>query len=350
LEEEMNKKLCFALGVLAIAMVIGVLPATAADTNAKTAKVTMKGTPGAPVRNFNANIKAARKYNIAIVVKSQAIPVWESHLIAASKAGQAMGVNILQYAPAKADNVEEQKRILEDLATKGVDCVVLAPANSQAVQGPVASLTKKGIPVVYDNTLGAGDDYLSFVGVDSYEAGQVIGKAVGERMGGKGKLLILEGVPGQQTSDDRVKGIKDFVGKNYPAIRYKSISAHWQFDEGRQITEDTLQSWPDLNGIVSVGGNMGEGAAEAIAASGRQGKVVIGSFDVNAPTVAALKERKLAFTVSQSVYEQAYWSVGACVMALNGKPVPRTILTPINVVVPAEVAKYDESPDVLRHR
>jgi hypothetical protein len=37
-------------------------------------------------------------------------------------------------------------------------------------------------------------------------------------------------------------------------------------------------------------------------------------------------------------------------MALNGKPVPRTILTPINVVVPAEVAKYDESPDVLRHR
>ena len=34
---------------------------------------------------------------------------------------------------------------------------------------------------MYDNTLGAGDDYLSFVGVDSYEAGQVIGKAVGER-------------------------------------------------------------------------------------------------------------------------------------------------------------------------
>ena len=64
---------------------------------------------------------------------------------------------------------------------------------------------------------------------------------------------------------------------------------------------------------------MGEGAAEAIAASGRQGKVVIGSFDVQAPTVAALKEGKLAFTVSQSVYEQGYWSVAACVMALNGK-------------------------------
>jgi len=346
----MTKKSIAILAIAAIVMLAFVLPASAADTSAKPVKVTMKGTPGAPVKNFNANVKAVKRFNVAIVVKSQAIPVWESHLIAAAKAGQALGVNVLQYAPSKADNVEEQKRILEDLVTKGVDCVVLAPANSLAVQGPVTSLVKKGIPVVFDNTLGAGDDYLSFVGVDSYEAGQVIGKAVGQRMNGKGKLLILEGVPGQQTSDDRVKGIKDFIGKTYPGIRYKSISAHWQFDEGRQITEDTLQSWPDLGGIVGVGGNMAEGAAEAIAASGRQGKVVIGGFDVNAPTVAALKEGKLAFTISQSVYEQAYWSVAACVTALNGRPVPRTILTPLNVVVPAEAAKYDESPEVLKKR
>ena len=348
--EEMKMKLISVVGVVALATLIGGLPASAADTAVKPTKITMKGTPGKPVKNFNANIKAAKRYKIAIVVKSQAIPVWESHLIAAAKAGKAMGVDVMEFAPAKADNVEEQKRILEDLVTKGVDCVVLAPANSLAVQGPVASLVKKGIPVVYDNTLGAGDDYLTFVGVDSYEAGQEIAKAVGERMGGKGKLLILEGVPGQQTSDDRVKGTKDYLAKNYPAIRYKSISAHWQFDEGRQITEDTLQSWPDLNGIVSVGGNMGEGAAEAIAAAGRQGKVVVGSFDVQAPTVAALKEGKLAFTISQSVYEQGYWSVGACVAALNGKAVPRTILTPLNVVRAADAAKYDESPNALKSR
>jgi len=318
---------------------------------AQTPKVTMKGTnQDKPVKDFNPDVKPMRKYSIAIVVKSQAIPVWESHLIAAAKAGQKMGVNILQYAPSKADNVEEQKRILEDLVTKGIDCVVLAPANSKAIQGPVASLVKKGIPVVFDNTLGDGDDYLTFVGVDSYEAGLVIGKAVGEQMKGKGKLLVLEGVPGQQTSDDRVRGIKDYMTKTYPDIKYRSISGHWQFDEGRKITEDTLQSWPDLNGIVSVGGNMGEGAAEAIAAAGRTGKVVIGSFDVQAPTVKALKEGKLAFTISQSVYEQAYWSVGACVKALNGQPVPRTILTPLNIVLAADAAKYDESPEVLKNR
>ncbi|HWU37914.1 MAG TPA: sugar ABC transporter substrate-binding protein [Candidatus Acidoferrum sp.] len=325
------------------------LSGSPADTPAR--KVTMKGSnPDKPVRTFDPNVKAAKKYNIAIVVKSQAVPVWESHLIAAARAGQRMGVNILPYSPAKADNVEEQKRILEDLVTKGVDCVVLAPANSKAIQSPVASLVKKGIPVVFDNTLGDGDDYLSFVGVDSVDTGHVIGKTAGELMKGKGKLLILEGVPGQQTSDDRVRAIKEYVDKNFPDIKYKSISGHWQFDEGRKITEDTLQSWPDLNGIVSPGGNMSEGAAEAIAVAGRTGKVVIGGFDVQAPTVKALKEGKLAFTISQGVYEQAYWSVAACVKALNGQEVPRTILTPIKVVYAADAEKYDESPEVLKKR
>lgn len=330
---------------------VSYLPADADAQSAAKANVTMKGSnPDKLVYNFNPKVKAKKRYNIAIVVKSQAAPVWESHLIAAKKAGADMGVNVAPYAPAKADNVAEQKAMLEDLVTKGVDCVVLAPANSAAVQGPVASLVKKGIPVVYDNTLGGGDDYLSFVGVDSIQAGEVIGKTISGLMKGSGKLLILEGVPGQQTSDDRVKSLKAYLDKNFPKITYKAISGHWMFDQGRKITEDTLQSWPDLRGIVSVGGNMAEGAAEAVVAAGLKGKVIIGSFDVQSPTVKTLKAGLEAFTISQGVYEQGYYSVSLCVKALNGEKVPRQIRTPITVVLAADADKYDESPEVLKLR
>ncbi len=51
---------------------------------------------------------------------------------------------------------------------------------------------------------------------------------------------------------------------------------------------------------------MSEGAAEAVAAAGRQGKIIVGSVNLSAPTMAALKEGKLAFTVLQGVYEQGY--------------------------------------------
>ena len=326
--------------------------ATIAQTTAASGPVTMKGSNNDTlVFDFKtAGLKANRPYTIAIIVKSQTAPVWESHLIAAAKAGKDMGVTILPYSPATADNVAEQTAMLEDVATKGVDCVVLAPANSKAVQGPVAALVAKGIPVVYDNTLGAGDDYLSFVGVDSIQAGTIIAQTIGAKMSGKGKLLILEGVPGQQTSDDRVKAIKAEMDKSFPGITYKSVVANWLFDQGQKVAEDTLQSWPDLGGIVGVGGNSSEGAAEAVAAAGKSSQVVIGAFDVQSPTVAALKAGKEAFTISQGVYEQAYYSVAACVMALNGQVVPRQIRTTITVVNAAEVDKYDESPAVLKLR
>ena len=133
----MTKRLLTIVMVVTVVMCVAVSGAySASSTDTKSPKVTMKGSnPDKPVKNFNPNVKPAKKYNIAIVVKSQAIPVWESHLIAAAKAGQKLGVNVMQYAPAKADNVEEQKRILEDLVTKGVDCVVLAPPTPRLFRG-----------------------------------------------------------------------------------------------------------------------------------------------------------------------------------------------------------------------
>ena len=136
---------------------------------------------------FGYEATPARKYTIAVVVKSAAIPVWESHIVAAKKAGSELGVEILDYSPSKADNVEEQKRILEDLITTGVDAVILAPANTEAVKGPVQDLIDAGIPVIYDNTMGPSDvDYLTYVGVDNAEVGRMIAEEMAAKIDYKG--------------------------------------------------------------------------------------------------------------------------------------------------------------------
>ena len=173
-------KIVSAMMMMAVATGVAV-----AQTNAKPG-VVYRGTDSEiAAKDFGYDAKPKRKYTIAVVVKSAAAPVWESHLIAARRAGQNLGVDIIAYAPTKADNIEEQKRILEDLVTAKVDAVVLAPANTEAVKGPVKDLLAAGIVVVYDNTMGPSDlDYLSFVGIDSVEAGQEIAKAIGPMIPG----------------------------------------------------------------------------------------------------------------------------------------------------------------------
>lgn len=301
---------------------------------------------------FGYEAEAEGDYTIAVVVKSSAIPVWESHLIAAKKAGEDLGVEVIDYAPAKADNVEEQKRILEDLITTGVDAVVLAPANTQAVRGPVQDLIDFDIPVIYDNTMGPSDvDYLTYVGIDSIEAGHVIANAIGEQMGGEGNLLVLEGVPGQSTSDLRTQGVMEGIKENFPNITAERAVTKWQFDEGRQVTEDYITKWgSDLKGIVAVGGNQAEGAVEAVKAAGMDGEVLIGGFDVQEPQYTAVKNGDEVFTISQGVYDQAYVSVVAAVRALNGEEVPRLITTPIVVVDKENLDEMDERPAALRAR
>lgn len=315
-------------------------------------EITMAGYDGEmTAAEFGYDATPKGDYTIAVVVKSAAIPVWESHLIAAKKAGEDLGVKILDYSPAKADNVEEQKRILEDLITAGVDCVALAPANTEAVIGPVTDLINAGIPVVYDNTMGPSDvDYLSFVGIDSIEAGEVIAKAIAEAMGEEGYLLVLEGKPGQSTSDLRTKGVMDYIAANYPNITAESAVTNWQFDEGRKVTEDYITKWGDnLKAIVAVGGNQAEGAVEAVKAAGITG-VLIGGFDVQEPQYTAVKNGDEIFTVSQSVYDQAYLSVVACVRGLNGEAVPNFIRTPLQIVTIDNLDEFDERPDALMNR
>ncbi len=72
----------------------------------------------------------------------------------------------MQYAPTKPDKMEEQTGILEDLMTKGLAASCWLRQLDRG-QGTVSALVERDIPVVYDNTLGAGDEYLSFVGVDT---------------------------------------------------------------------------------------------------------------------------------------------------------------------------------------
>jgi ribose transport system substrate-binding protein len=294
-----------------------------------------------PVYKFDTKVKAAKPYKIAVVLKNFTNPFWLTHQKAAERAGKDLGVAVTVLAPTKPDNVEEQVRILEDLVIKKVDAVVVAPANTQAIAAGVKKLIAAKIPVVYDNTRGSGGDFVAYIGADNTLVGRTMAEEMVKRMGGKGKLLVLEGMPGQQTSMDRVAGVKEILAKN-PGIEYISQTAKWTLDEGRNVTENTLQRWPDLKAILCVGGEMALGAAEAVKGAGKEGKVIISSMDVNAPQVTAVKAGRIDFTVSQAPGDQAYWSVVAAVRALNGEKVPQEIRTPVIIVVKDNVEKYAE--------
>jgi ribose transport system substrate-binding protein len=207
--------------------------------------------------------------------------------------------------------------------------------------------------VVYDNTMGPSDvNYTTYCGIDNSLVGTMIADKMGALINGTGNVLVMEGVPGQATSDNRTKAAMDELKAKFPNIVAEKSVTNWLFDQGRTVTEDYITKWGDkLKAIISVGGNQAEGAVEAVKAAGLTGKVLINGFDVQSPQYDAVNNGSEAFTVSQGVYDQAYLSVVAAIRALNGdKTVPKLIKTPITIVTKDNLAQMDERPDTLKNK
>lgn len=295
-----------------------------------------------PVYDFDPTVTPNERYQIAVVLKNFTNPFWLTHQKAAERAAEDLGLDVTVLAPSKPDNVEEQIRIVEDLIQKGVDGVVIAPANTQAIATAVQKLNEAGIPVVYDNTRGSGGDYVAYVGADNILVGQTMGKEMCDRLGGQGKVLVLEGMPGQQTADDRRKGANEALGE-CPDLEVVSQTAHWTRVEGMQVTENVLQRFPDLNGIIGIGGEMALGAVEALAqADISKDQVLVQAMDVYPDIAEAVKNGDIDYTISQAPGNQAYWSIALMVKYLNGEDVPKEVRTPVVVVTEQNVDEYAE--------
>lgn len=291
---------------------------------------------------FDASIPANDNYNISIVVKNFASAFWAQHVDGATQAAADLGVTVSAFAPEKPENIEEQIAILEDLITKGVQCIALAPTNSESIISGVVKVNEAGIPIVYDNTMGPKEEpYLAYVGIDNYDVGVELGHYVAEAMGGKGNLLLLEGVVGQSTSDLRSQGARDALA-TYPDITVSSQPANWDATQAADITTNELtRLGGNLNAIIAAGAGMSEAAAEAVKAYGvAMEDIVIGSFDVTAAVVEAIENGDVDFTINQQPYWQAYYSIAACVQHLNGLEVEQTIKTPVAFVTLANLDEH----------
>lgn len=108
-------------------------------------------------------------------------------------------------APTKPDNIEEQTRLVEDWIVKKPDAFVFVPVDFKALVPSIQKVNKAGIPVVGYNNRMTDVDFVSYIGSDDelieYEASTFLFKS----MGGKGKIVHIDGVPAASTAQARKK-------------------------------------------------------------------------------------------------------------------------------------------------
>ena len=286
------------------------------------------------------DVKAKESYKIAIIVKNTTNPFLLKSITGAEKAAADMGFECISLAPATQDSLEDQVKLIEDAITQGVQGIILHVIDSNGIMPAIRKCDEAGIPVACIGTPAANETFMR-TGVDYTETGETITKMVAEKIGGKGKLIILEGPPGAQNAQERLAGIHKAL-ESYPDIEVvASQTTNFKRTEGMQVTENLLQKYPDVSAIIGCNDESSLGAIQALKAAGLDGKVIVGSFDGNQDGSAAIKDGEMYVTYDTDPYGSTYLAAAYIVQFLNDGTMPPKYFVPYPSVLQNPVITSD---------
>ncbi|CAK7044713.1 ribose ABC transporter substrate-binding protein RbsB [Fusobacterium varium] len=265
---------------------------------------------------------------IGLVVSTQNNPFFVT-----LKEGAVQKANELGYELIVLDSQNDPSKELgnvEDLLVKGVDVLLINPTDSDAVVSSVRAANRSKIPVVTLDRAANGGKVVSHVASDNVLGGEVAGNYIVEKLGGKGKVVELEGIPGTTAARDRGEGFNKAIAGKLEVVAKQS--ADFDRTKGLTVMENILQAQPEINAVFAHNDEMALGALKAIEASGRKNIVVVG-FDATDDAVAAVKDGKLSATVAQKPAE-----IGAIGVEVAGKIIKKEAVQE-NVPVALELIK-----------
>ncbi|MGD0184123.1 MAG: sugar ABC transporter substrate-binding protein [Roseiarcus sp.] len=282
---------------------------------------------------------------IAVLTKNQTNPFFQAERVGAEKAAQAMHAKVLQYVPTQPDSIPEQMSQIDDVIVKKPDAIVMVPVDSKAIVPGVEKINAAKIPVVNITDHSKGGDFIAFVGLDDYTIAKETGLAMLKAMGGKGEVVIIEGVRGSLTAQDRLRGFQDAI-KEFPGVQLvASQTGNYQRLQALQVMENLLQSNPNVAGVMAANDAEAIGAMDALAEVGS--KALIVGINGTKEAIDAIKAGKILATGSYNGFGQGCIGMMIAIRYLRHEAVPSNVTLPTTVIDKTNLSAYDVPLDQL---
>jgi ribose transport system substrate-binding protein len=166
-------------------------------------------------------------------------------------------------------NVQKQTSQVEAFISQGVNFIVLQATDAAGLTPSVRKAEQQGIPVITLNQDVAGV-HSGFVGMGHYAMGVQVGQGMAEQLGGKGKIVILEGVQGTGANIQRMAGFADELKKHPEMVIVASQGAAFDRKKGHDVFQTILQGQPQIDGVFGINDEMAIGAAQAATEANRR--------------------------------------------------------------------------------
>ncbi|MFI8945177.1 substrate-binding domain-containing protein [Streptomyces sp. NPDC053750] len=255
----------------------------------------------------------------------------------AEEEAKKLGVD-LTVTDAQND-ASQQANQLQNFVSGGLSSVVVNPVDSDAAGPSVRSANKAGIPVIAVDRGVNKADTDALVASDNVEGGELGAKALAEKLGGKGTIVILQGQAGTSASRERGAGFAAGL-KAYPGIEVVAKQpADFDRTKGLDVMTNLLQAHPGIDGVFAENDEMALGAVKALGSKAGTSVQVVG-FDGTPDGLKAVQTGTLYASVAQQPSELGRIAVQNALRAAEDKKVEKTVKVPVKVVTKENVAGF----------
>lgn len=281
----------------------------------------------------------AANETIAVFTKNLTNPYFQAVRVGSESAAKTLGAKVVQYVPTRSDSIPVQISQVEDVIAKKPDAIVFIPVDYKALVPAVEKINAAKIPVTNITDRSASGDFVAFVGADDYSIGLSVGKRLLSALGGKGNVVILEGVQGSLTSTNRVRGFSDAI-KEFPNVKVlASQPGNFQQANALQVMETLMRAFPQIDGVLAANDPMAVGALEALGAANRKAMVV--GINGSKDAVDLIKSGKLLASGDFNGFIQGCIGVEIAVRNLRKQPTPKEVILKPVVVDSTNYASYE---------
>ncbi|MCX5674307.1 MAG: sugar-binding protein [Planctomycetota bacterium] len=198
----------------------------------------------------------------------------------------------------------DQKRIMDDLLTKGIAGIAISPVDPANQTLTFNEVAKRTLLITQDSD-APQSDRACYIGTDNFAAGRQAGEILKNALPDGGKIVVFVGTLDAQNAKDRFNGIKEVLKDT----RIEILDCRTDDTDrvrAKANVLDTIVKYPDVACLVGLWSYNGPAILNAVKESGKAGKIKIVCFDEEDETLQGVKDGAIFATVVQQPYEFGY--------------------------------------------
>ncbi|KAA0114675.1 sugar ABC transporter substrate-binding protein [Mycolicibacterium sp. P9-22] len=256
----------------------------------------------------------------------------------------------------------QQVTDIQNLISRGVDYVLLTPADGKAIAPAIAAADAAGIPVI--SVPDRVDSPIAVtIAMDEVDTGKQAGNYIVDEITKKngepeGNIVQIEGITGIPSAMARKEGFRSVIGQ-HPGLKIvASQDGGYDTDQSFKVMVDILQANPKIDAIFATNDAEAIGVTAALKSQGRffpvghPEHVVLLGADGSKPAIEDIRNKVQDATLSLNPIKSADKAVDIVAALEAGDPVESEIIWPTMLITTdninsQEVAEYGIWSDEL---